>query len=300
MIRYLAHEFFGVKKWDQLLALAPNRVPYARSWYLDLVCPGWKILFDESRGYYMPVPEKYTLGVRRILQPPYCQQLGIFGQQIPDSATCDEFVGHRLLRAVQLHIALNASNHLSDDTKGLYFRPNNILHLNKPFTELSSRFDENTRRNIRKALKSGLDIRKEDTAGSLLQMKWKGRPSGMQKKHLQLAGEIMHQALTRNEGEIWYACAPDNEPLAGCFFLKDDLRSIYLISASSPRGKETGAMFLLVSRFIETYAGTNRILDFEGSTVPGIARFFGGFGAETVVYPLISRCLFGFLTYGQK
>jgi hypothetical protein len=300
MIRHLAHEYIGGAWWDQQLAMAPNRVPYARAWYLDLVCPGWGILLDEARGYFMPVPEKHTLGVRRILQPPYCQQLGIFGQQIPDSFVCDEFLSHGSLRVIQLHIALNASNHLLKRTKGLYFRPDNLLSLDKPYSELSSGFDENTHRNIRKAMKAGLEIRKSGEPGFLLQLKWKARPSGMQEKHLQLAGKIMHKALERNEGEIWYAFAPDNEPLAGCFFLKDDLRSVYLISASSPEGKETGAMFLLVSRFIETYAGTGRLLDFEGSTVPGIARFFKGFGAATTVYPLVSRCLFGWLTYGQK
>lgn len=300
MIKYLAHDDIGKAWWDQHLASALNRVPYARAWYLDLVCPGWGILFDESRGFLMPIPEKTTLGVRRILQPPYCQQLGIFGQHIPDSALCDEFIGHGSLRVVQLHIALNASNQFSENTKGLYFRPDFVLHLEKSYNELFSRFDENTHRNIKKAEKAGVKIRKSSVPDSLLQLKWNNRPAGMQLKFFQLVRQIIHQALERNEGEIWYSFAPNNEPLAGCFFLKDDLRSVYLIAASSPKGKESSAMFLLVNRFIETYAGTGRLLDFEGSTIPGIARFFKGFGATKVVYPLVSRCLFGRLTYGKK
>jgi len=300
MIRYLAHKDIGGTGYSQLLSGAPNRVPYAQAWYLDLVCPSWGILLDENRGFFMPVPENYTFGVRRILQPPYCQQLGIFGQEVPDEAVCDEFVGHRSLRVVQMHIALNASNGLPVNTRGLYFRPNSTLLLDKPYSECYARFDENTRRNIRKAIKAGVEIRKEDAPGSLLQMKWDTKPAGMQKRQLILAGEIIRQALERHEGEIWYAYAPDNEPLAGCFFLKDDLRSVYLISASSPKGKTAGAMFLLVSRYMETYAGTGRILDFEGSTVPGIARFFRGFGAVSAGYPMVSRCLFGWLSYGQK
>lgn len=257
-------------------------------------------MLDEDAGFIMPVPINYTFGMPRILQPPYCQQLGIFGTETPTPSVCKAFIEHHALRVLHLHIAFNMANKFPENTKGLFYKPDSILLLNKPYNQLRALFNENTIRNIRKASKAGLYVKQENVPEALLRIKWESRPAGMKKKHLMLAGEIMQNALKRGTGEIWYAYARNKEPVAGCFFLNDDLRSVYLISASSPEGKATGAMFLLVDRFVETYAGSGRMLDFEGSVIPGIDRFFKGFGAETSWYPVINRFLFGVLPYGKK
>jgi len=39
------------------------------------------------------------------------------------------------------------------------------------------------------------------------------------------------------------------------------------------------SMFLMFNELISEYAGTDKVLDFEGSEIPGVARFFKGFGA---------------------
>jgi hypothetical protein len=43
-------------------------------------------------------------------------------------------------------------------------------------------------------------------------------------------------------------------------------------------------MFLLIDDFIRQNAESNLILDFEGSNIQGIARFYAGFGAEPQTY----------------
>jgi hypothetical protein len=43
-------------------------------------------------------------------------------------------------------------------------------------------------------------------------------------------------------------------------------------------------MFLLIDTFIQNNSGKNLILDFEGSNIPGIARFYKGFGAMAETY----------------
>jgi len=74
-----------------------------------------------------------------------------------------------------------------------------------------------------------------------------------------------------------------SEHAAAIFAFSND-RAIFLLSASSERGKEWRAMFLVVDRFIELHAGKLAKLDFEGSNIVSIARFFRGFGAKPEIY----------------
>jgi hypothetical protein len=61
-------------------------------------------------------------------------------------------------------------------------------------------------------------------------------------------------------------------------------RIIYLMSVSSSLGKEQRAMFRIVDELIRDYSGSSFLLDFEGSNIPSIARFFIGFGGRPEVY----------------
>ena len=52
------------------------------------------------------------------------------------------------------------------------------------------------------------------------------------------------------------------------------------MSASNEQGKRSRAMFALIDHIIDKYSDTGLVLDFEGSNIKGVARFFAGFGAE--------------------
>jgi hypothetical protein len=49
---------------------------------------------------------------------------------------------------------------------------------------------------------------------------------------------------------------------------------------------------MLVDQYIRKYAGRDIIIDFEGSMIPGIARFFEGFGAKETNYARIIKSSF--------
>jgi hypothetical protein len=95
--------------------------------------------------------------------------------------------------------------------------------------------------------------------------------------------KLFETLIARGAGTI-YAMRTGREVIAAAFFAHSRTRTIYLVSASGRTGKEHRSMFRMVDAFIREYAGSGKILDFEGSNIPSVARFFGGFGAHPEIY----------------
>jgi hypothetical protein len=53
-------------------------------------------------------------------------------------------------------------------------------------------------------------------------------------------------------------------------------------------------MFVLMDQLIEHSRGKSTVFDFEGSDIPGVARFFEGFGGVRTVYPRFTYKRFPF------
>ena len=68
-----------------------------------------------------------------------------------------------------------------------------------------------------------------------------------------------------------------------------DKRFVFLKSGVRDEGKAKGAMHFLMDSFIRKYAGEKKVLDFGGSSVESVARFYKSFGALDYVYLQIEK-----------
>jgi hypothetical protein len=66
-------------------------------------------------------------------------------------------------------------------------------------------------------------------------------------------------------------------------------RYVFLKSGVTGEGKSNGYMHLLFDDFISKHAGTPVELDFGGSSVESVARFYKNFGAKDCVYLQVKR-----------
>ncbi len=78
MIRHLPHSSIDKQKWDACISDSRNRIPYALSWWLDAVCPGWDALVQDDYLAVMPLTHGHKFGIDYLYQPYFTQQLGIF------------------------------------------------------------------------------------------------------------------------------------------------------------------------------------------------------------------------------
>ncbi len=285
-IRYLHHREIDYNRWDESVSAASNSRMYALSWYLDRAVDRWDALVWGDYRYVMPLPYKKRLGLKYIFQPWFCQQLGIFPAPSEKIATLffQEVASH--FRYADL--SLNAGNRpFTSETFHFMPRKNFLLPLFTTYASLSAHYAVNTRRNINKAKKNRLFVTEGIPAEHYLDFFHKHQPIPMGSRNFDRLKNLVAYMQYRGFGKTMGVYTTGNELCATALICRWKGRILYLNPVSDATGKKTGAMFYLMDHLIRTHAASNVTIDFEGSMVPGIARFFHGFGASPESYHLM-------------
>lgn len=286
MIEYLKHSEIDKKKWDKAIDLSANNLIYAYSWYLDIVSPGWNALIEDDYSAIMPLTRNKKYGVEYIYPPYFAQQLGVFSKEKLSAGKVQEFLNMIPPQYKFIEANLNTAN--TFDLTGFKIKKNtNIeLGLSASYGSLQKNFSEDTRRNIKKAAKHKIELKKGIDPSALIGIFRKNigkKINNLNDKNYKVLLNLINTCIQKGYAEVWGAMS-ERKLCAGVVWLIKNNRSIFLFSATDQQAKKTGAMFFLIDRFIQEHAGEKMILDFEGSNLPGLARFYKGFGSEEYVY----------------
>ncbi len=282
-ITYLKHKDIDLKLWDACIGRSVNQLIYAESWYLNLVCPeGWDALILEDYQAVMPLPLKSKLGLSYIQQPIWTQQLGVFS-----IADITEELVLKFIKSVPKKFKFISSNLNYNnvcDSLPLISKTNLILGLNSSYDQIKSSYSSNTKRNINKAAKNDVQLNfKSDNVNLFIDFIKSTLENPLPENDITILNHIIKESLDSDNGFLVTA-TQNNKVTAACFILKSDNRLIYRVARSNKEGKESKAMFLIVDELIKKYSNSNYSLDFEGSEIKGIARFYQSFGAEEEPY----------------
>ncbi len=283
-ILYLKNSEIDRKKWDECIRNSLNGNLYSWSWYLDFACPGWEALVTEDYASVMPFPVRKKYNFRYLYQPYFVQQLGVFSINTISEETLNIFIEKIPSEIKYADYNLNFRNIVVPEKYS--FEKNTTYHLDliSEYDIISRNYPENTRRNIRKAELAKLRISKGLKADAIITFKQKTAKADIDNDGYNRLLQIVSYSVDIKSGEIYGAFTSSNELCAAAFFAYSHQYAYMLVAASDDAGKENSAMFLLIDNFIREHSGKNITLDFEGSNIPGIARFFAGFGAMPVYY----------------
>ncbi len=287
MISYLLHSDIDKAKWDVCIRKSFNGSVCALSWYLDVVHKDWEALVEDDYVRVMPLTGNEKYGIYYLFQPFFTQQLGIFSTEILDSGVINKFIAAIPEKFHFVQINLNIHNHPHPEDYRLIANKNYLLDLISRYPELSAHYTTNTKRNLKKALSSGLTLVKGMEPNLLTDLfrQNKGREvKHWHDLHYQRLHQLIFKAMFKGMGDIYGVYSEHNELSAGAFFLKDHQHLILLFSATTQEARQTGAMTFLIDAVIKEHAETTLVLDFEGSNNPDLARFYRGFGAQEVSY----------------
>ncbi len=284
-IRYLKHQEINKKRWDECVKNATNPLIYGFSWYLDLVCDDWDAMVVGNYAAVLPLPWKRRYGIRYLYQPPYAQQLGLFSC-IPMSASLvDEVLEAIPKRFSFAEIFLNTPAFPQDNEVRAF--NNYMLDLSPRYELLREGYSNNLKRNLKRGEELKLQVSAHADLVQITNMFKANRGKDLENRHdpnyFRLR-RLFNEAIHRGMGIPYGTYNQTNELIAGGLFLFDHHRIIFLFSGLSEQGRETGAMPVLIDHVIKEFAGNHLVLDFEGSMQPGLARFYGSFGATPEHY----------------
>lgn len=284
-IRHLSHHEIDFEQWDKIISSSGNGLIYAKSWYLNIVSPGWEALVSDDYSFVFPIPVKRKFKIPYIVQPPLVQQLGLFSIKPVNEQLIRKFI--QKLPSYSYELNLNEANRIGFSEE----QPNFVLDLQPGYETIEQTYSKNTIRNIKKARKYNLRIEDNVPITAFFEL-YKNA------KHIygiNLLDKLIHAGLKHSDFNISGAFNQEGRLVAALCYSEFKNRLTYLIPASNQAGKESAAMFYLVDELIRRESGRPKVLDFEGSKIEGVARFYKGFGATNRPYYIIKNLRPAFL-----
>ena len=273
--------------WDALIARSTAETIYPYSWYLDAVADNWSALVEDDYKFVMPVVWRKKAGIKYMYQPLYAQQLGVFSREYVDPLLIRQMLKILYRKFRFGGVNFNEKNLVGEEKPfKVYDKSNYVLGLDHDYETHYKAFSSNARRNIKKAMEAPGQLEKNLPVEELVKLKRENDVIKRSKEDYSWLKRLFETIEQRDAGTI-YAIRNEDVISAAAFFAFSKNRAIYLLSASSALGKENRGMFRIVDTFIRDHAGSGLILDFEGSDIPSVARFFGGFGAQPETYQYV-------------
>lgn len=292
MVSCLRHEEIDTKRWNNAVANDPTSLPYGFTWWLDAVCPGrWNgLVFDDYRAV-MPLPrEPFSLrnpisswARPQVQRPFFTQQCGPFGDLRPGDVSK---LFANLPDGLSSFVLPLTEHTASDEVPSGYtsdLRTNYVLDLGPELETIRAGYHKDLRRKIRKHGPATLLSADPELILQNYQKKI-GPKAGLKAKHFTCARALIKAAMNNKAGYCYQVQSEDGELLATGFFPHHRGRIINLLPVSTPIGYQREGMAMLIDEVIKKHHGPGNSLDFEGSDIPGIAKFFGYFGPEKRPY----------------
>ncbi len=288
MIRFENRNQIDEEKYNVCIANSLQNRIYAYSWYLDVVTDNWSAIILDDYEAVMPLPIQKKYGLLYISQPFFTQQLGVFSKSEITESVFQKFTKSIPRKFLKIALQFNSKNNFLEEN--VVQKNNYILSLDKGYEALYKTFSKGRKHAIQQGLKNELNI--EEISFSELLMLSKRNYSFKEiteNEYVKLT-KLVEVLKSKNKTKI-IGVKVNGELIGGAVFLLDSKRIVYLFSAVTTKGRENQVGSLLLNSIINEYSKTNRILDFEGSQIPGIATFFKSFGAKKETYFLLKKWL---------
>ncbi|PJJ76410.1 acetyltransferase (GNAT) family protein [Thermoflavifilum aggregans] len=272
--------------WDACICQASNSRSYAYFHYLNAMADRWKALVTDDYQLVMPLPFKQKWGIHYVYRPPFTQQLGIFA----NNSLCDESVRKECYeKALQLfpylHYSIDAGSLISLPNLQATAQPNYVLDLSQPYEIICSQYHPSLIRSLKKARHAGLQLQETSLEQAI---EW--YYAWYHRRIPELKKKDYHRILHASQHTAYYqihahqVIDQSGKPLAIAVWLCTSRRRIAILNGCHDKGRRLNAMHFLFDEIIRQSCHTSCMLDFEGSTLPGVARFIRSFGASTETY----------------
>jgi uncharacterized protein YfcZ (UPF0381/DUF406 family) len=278
-IQYLLHHQIDKKKWDDCIDTAINGLIYGYSFYLDAMAKNWCALILNDYEMVMPLPWNKKFCITYLYTPNFLQQLGIFSKIIITEQTVNAFVSavKKKFKFAELFVNFKIGE----------AQPNFILPLHQSFDLIQQGYKNDLKKNLKHAAKFSLTYKKADDfieAIDIYKRHYADRVLHVKQKDYSNFSRVCEVAKKKGFLQIRKVFDEKQEVLAIALFFKDKRRLYNVMSSVTQKGRQCEANHYLFNNLIQEFSGEKIVLDFEGSSIPGIASFYKLFGGINEPY----------------
>lgn len=279
-LRYIKHNEINLEKWDSTILNSEIPFLFAQSFYLNATCPNWDALVIGDYESVFPITAKRKFGFAYLPQPPFTSQLGVYGKV--DLKSEQLFYTYILEHFKLIDLELNVTNKLKSE----FISPKNTytLHYKDGY-----KFNQNTRRNIAKALENQFMVEQVSDQEILPLSKKYLNPFletevGLSSQTVLYLDRLLENAIFKNYLYTFKVLGSRNNLKALGHFMCNGHHALYLKGTNFDKADNSGSMHLLMKYAIEFFASKAGFFDFGGGSKQGLANFYMGFGGQAMTY----------------
>jgi hypothetical protein len=267
MIVYYRHGEIDRGLWDNCIKNSAVTKPYAYSWYLDRMAPGWEALVDDDYDSVFPVPSYVRFGVQYASTPPFLQQLGAFSPDKPASDAIVEFLDYmpEIYKLTDLCVGQKV------DYPGykVIEKTNFELNLSSHYERLLDRYTPECRKYISNAAKKRYEITGNITTEELADLCISNKKSnikGIKLRDYDRLIDFMNYCIRNGKGRIAGVRATRKRVVYGIFLVQIPGSITILLEANTAASIEKHIGYFVINEIIKENASTAAILDFAGAS----------------------------------
>lgn len=290
MIVYHKNNEIDREQWDNCIKSSPGVKPYAYSWYLDIMAPGWEALVDDEYDSVFPIPCFSKFGIQYVATPVFLQQLGAFTPDKSASQAIIEFLDYMPdnYRLIDLCVGQEFRGGGFKVSKKANFE----LDLSKSYEKIWNNFSSHCKRNIESSAKKKPELVSDISPDEIIDLfiKNKGKEiKGIKVRDYEKLKNLMNFCLINKKGRIIGVRGTKKRLIFGIFLVETHCNKTMLFVVNTPASRERRIGYFIVNELIKENSSTRTILDFAGSSIPSIAAFMESFGCIDVPYFRIYR-----------
>jgi hypothetical protein len=290
MIVYHKNDEIDRELWDNCIKNSHSHRPWAYSWYLDHLAPGWEALVDDDYDSVFPVPSYARFGIKFTATPVFLQQLGAFSPDKPADNAIVEFLDYMpdVFRLTDLGVGQKVEYPGYRVTE----KSNYELSLSSPFEKLWDRYTPECRKYISTASKKGYVLSGNVSPEELLDI-YKGNLGfslrGVKMKDYECMLNLMRYCTVNGKGSIIGVRTPRKKLVYGIFVIKIPGSITIVLESNTARSVEKHIGFFVINEIIRDNSSTATKLDFAGTWYKSAIPAGQSFGGRNVPYYRIFR-----------
>ncbi|MDC1022157.1 hypothetical protein OAQ85_01840 [Schleiferiaceae bacterium] len=280
IIKFLQHKEIDFDKWDACVGSSEFPKPYGFSWYLNWLTDQWQAVVYGDYEAVLPLFIQSKYGIQFSSRPYGTQSVGPYSK-IPLTPELLRDLVHEAMKHVQYSEFFMDPGVPLTKWKSMPYS-NYTIDTSEEYEILQNRMSSQNKRNLKKAEKAHFELAEWANVKDAVQL-WQNniqKKTRISHEDCNRLGKLLEFCHYQKRG-VLYAVRDEYNQLCGAqFWVVYQGRSTLMLNASTPWGKSHGVSTWLIDRHLRSVSGRPHQIDFEGSSILGLKRFYSGFGAK--------------------